>query len=42
VEVRYPGDSPDLLPGGEAEAIDIARLVKDAVMISLQPYWDGG
>jgi HEPN domain-containing protein len=42
VEVRYPGDSPELLPGGETEAIDMARRVKDAVMISLQPYCDGG
>ena len=42
VEVRYPSDAPELLPGGETEAIDMARRVKDAVMISLQPYCDGG
>ena len=42
VEVRYPSDAPELLPGGETEAIDIARRVKDSVMISLQPCCDGG
>jgi hypothetical protein len=42
VEVRYPSEAPELLPGGETEAIDTARRVKDAVMISLQPYCDGG
>jgi hypothetical protein len=42
VEVRYPSDAPELLPGGETEAIDMARRVKDSVMISLQPYCDGG
>jgi hypothetical protein len=41
-EVRYPSEAPELLPGGETEAIDIARRVKDSVMISLQPYCDGG
>jgi HEPN domain-containing protein len=42
VEVRYPSEVPELLPGGETEAIDMARRVKDAVMIWLQPYFDGG
>ena len=42
VDVRYPSDAPELLPGGETEVIDMARRVKDAVMISLQPYCDGG
>jgi HEPN domain-containing protein len=42
VEVRYPSDAPELLPGGETEAINIARRVKDSVTISLQPYCDGG
>ena len=42
VEVRYPSDAPELLQRGETEAIDTARRVKDAVMISLQPYLDGG
>ena len=42
VEVRYPRDAPELLPGGETEAIDMARRVKDAAMISLQSYCDEG
>jgi len=42
VEVRYPSDAPELLPGGETEAIGTARRVKDYVMISLQPYCGGG
>jgi len=42
VEVRYPSDAPELLPGGETEAIDTAHRVKNSVMISLQPYCDGG
>jgi hypothetical protein len=42
VEVRYPSDAPELLPGGETEAIGMARRVKDAVMISLQSYCGGG
>jgi HEPN domain-containing protein len=41
VEVRYPSEAPEVLPGGETEAIDIARLVRDAVMVSLRPYLDG-
>jgi HEPN domain-containing protein len=41
VEVRYPSEAPEVLPGGETEAIDIARRVRDAVMVSLRPYLDG-
>jgi HEPN domain-containing protein len=40
VEHRYPSDIPELLPGGEAEAITIARQVRDRVMLLLQPYLD--
>ena len=42
VEVRYPSDAPELLPGGETEAIDMARRVKEDVLISLQSYCGGG
>ena len=42
VEARYPSDAPEVLQGGEIEAISMARLVRTAVMISLQPYLDGG
>jgi uncharacterized protein (DUF2236 family) len=31
VEVRYPGDSPELLAGEEARAIEIARQARHAV-----------
>ena len=42
VEARYPGDAPEVLPGGEAEAIGMARVVRNAVMTSLEPYLDQG
>ena len=41
VEVRYPSDAPEVLEGGEIEALDIARRVRKTVMISLQRYLDG-
>jgi hypothetical protein len=40
VETRYPSDAPEILPGGEVETIGMARVVSNAVMISLQPYLD--
>jgi HEPN domain-containing protein len=42
VEVRYPSDAPELVPGDETEAFEIARRVKDSVMASLQPFLEGG
>lgn len=42
VEIRYPSDAPEVLAGSVTEAIDVARQVRDAVMISLRPYLDGG
>jgi HEPN domain-containing protein len=42
VEVRYPSDAPELPPGGETEAFDIARRVRDAVMAALRAYLEGG
>jgi hypothetical protein len=41
VEMRYPGDAPELLPGEETAAIDIARQVRGAVIDSLQTYLEG-
>jgi hypothetical protein len=41
VEVRYPSEAPEVLAGGETEAIDVARHVGDAVMIAPRPYLDG-
>lgn len=40
VEARYPSDAPEVLPSGEVEAIGMARVVRTAVMILLQPYVD--
>ena len=31
VDVRYPGDSPDMLPGDELHAAQLAREVRDTV-----------
>ena len=39
VEVRYPSDAPELLPGGETDALEVAGRVKDAVMTLLEPYF---
>jgi HEPN domain-containing protein len=41
VEARYPSDAPELLERGEVEAIGMARVVRTAVMVLLQPYLDG-
>ena len=38
VEVRYPGDAPELLPGEEAGVIEIACRVRDAVIGLLRHY----
>jgi HEPN domain-containing protein len=32
VEFQYPGDAPEMLPGDEQRAIEIATRVKDAVL----------
>jgi hypothetical protein len=37
-ETRYPGDSPEMLPGAEAEVLRIARHVKERVEQSLRRY----
>jgi HEPN domain-containing protein len=42
VEVRYPGDRPDTLPGDERRARDLAQMVRDAVCAALSPYLAGG
>ena len=41
VEVRYPSDAPELLPGGETDAFGIARRAKDGVMALLGAYRKG-
>ncbi len=42
VEARYPSDAPEVLPGGEAEAIATAGAVRDAVMSVLHSYLEQG
>lgn len=42
VEVRYPGDAPELPLGGEITAFETARKVRDAVMTLLGPYLAAG
>lgn len=38
VEIRYPGDTPELMPGEETRAVEIARRVRDAVKALLKAY----
>jgi HEPN domain-containing protein len=35
VKVRYPGDTPEMLPGDEQKALDLARRVKRVVRSTL-------
>ena len=41
VDIRYPADFPETLPGDEARAVELAARVKDAVMAVLDPYLSG-
>lgn len=41
VEARYPGDSPDALPGGEKTVVELAEAVKNSVTVALTPYLSG-
>ncbi len=38
VDVRYPGDRPDTLPGDEWRAHELAQMVRDEVLAVLGPY----
>ena len=38
VEVRYPGDTPELRPGEDLRAVEIARHARDSVKELLKPY----
>jgi HEPN domain-containing protein len=42
VDVRYPGDLPEVLPGQEDHLFQWACHVKDTVMAQLEPYLSGG
>jgi HEPN domain-containing protein len=37
-ETRYPGDTTELLPGAERDAVELARRVRDAVIPVLTPF----
>jgi HEPN domain-containing protein len=41
VDIRYPADFPETLPGDEARALELARRVKNAVTAALHPYFGG-
>ena len=41
VDVRYPSDAPELPVGGETKVLDIARRVRDAVVMSLCVFLAG-
>ena len=38
VDIRYPGDFPDVLIGGEKPLFDLAHRVREAVMAELNPF----
>ena len=42
VEICYPGESPEMLPGDESKAVEIACRVRDAIMALLEQYLAGG
>jgi len=41
VEIRYPGDFLETLPGDEGRAVEVAGRVREAVMAVLKPYLSG-
>jgi HEPN domain-containing protein len=41
VDIRYPGDLPETLPGDEMRALQLAQRVKSAVTGVLTPYLAG-
>lgn len=42
VDIRYPGDFPDVLPGQEVEALELASRVRGAVIARLGPLLSSG
>ena len=38
VELRYPGDFPDVLPGEEKTAFGLARRARETIMSRLDPF----
>jgi HEPN domain-containing protein len=42
VKIRYPGDLPELLPGQEQTAFNLAKRTRGAIMAQLQQHLTGG
>ena len=42
VEIRYPGDFPELLPGEERTVFNLAKRTRDAILAQLDQYLSGG
>jgi HEPN domain-containing protein len=42
VKIRYPGDFPELLPGQEQTAFDLANRTREAITAQLQQHLTGG
>jgi len=42
VEIRYPGDFPELRPGQEKSVFDTARRAREAIMAQLDRYLSKG
>ena len=42
VEIRYPGDFPELLPGEEWTVFNLAKRTRDAILAQLDQYLSGG
>ncbi len=40
-EVRHPSDAPELLPGEEIAAVEIARRTRDDLVALLKPFLSG-
>jgi len=38
VKIRYPGDSPELLPGQDRTLFDLAKRAREAVRAQLGPH----
>ena len=41
VDIRYPGDLPDLLPGQDTEAVELARLARKTVLGEVKAFLAG-
>jgi len=42
VEIRYPGDLPELLPGEERTVFNLAKRTREAIRAQLDAYIPGG